>query len=132
MLNNECMPNNKVFRISLYHFVIRGKKNMSMQVWTSGRRSTWRHKELSTSWKAPYMANTCTSIFDLGERLSFRANVGNAQHISYVASVMKDSEVVGHITRVICSAMIAVFVYNTLEVSKCTLPIYVAGHVALL
>ena len=35
----------------------------------------------------------------------------------------KRCEMVGHIPRINCSAMIAVFVY-TLEASNCTLPVY--------
>ena len=38
--------------------------------------------------------------------------------------VLKDGEVVDHIPRISCSAVIAVFVYNTLEALNCTLPVY--------
>ena len=76
--------------------------------------STWRHKKPNTAWKASYVATTCTSIFELPALLSSFLFVPIwgmcTTRIILCYFGDKRCEMVGHIPRIICSAMIAVFV----------------------
>ena len=65
-LNNECVPNNDVLRISSYRSVIQGKR---VQRERERRGDIIAHGDtrsrVYTAWKASYVGTTCTSIFGL-------------------------------------------------------------------
>ena len=72
------------------------------------------------------MATKYTSIFELHASMSsflFMPMWGMRTNHILCCFGDKRCEIVGHIPRINCSAMTAVFVY-TLEASNCTLPVY--------
>ena len=115
-LNNECASNNEVLRISSYHSVICGERQGDVAHGnTRSQAQLGKHRTCK-----------CTSIFGLPASVSGFLFVRMwVMHMNRMLCCFGDKrcKMVGHVPRINCSAMIAVFMY-TLETSNCTLPVY--------
>ena len=126
-LNNECVSNNEVLRISSYHSVIRGlpfnRQREHERQGDVAHGNTRSRAQLGK--RRTWLPRVQVYLGSLPLRVAiFLCRCGKcARIVNYAVSVNKKYEIVGYIPRINCSAMIAVFMY-TLEASDCTLSVY--------